>query len=130
MTFEQWTATVDKVMFAPTYPGTGGQPRDVPIVRGDVFVAYHVTYHALATTTPHAPAHWGLWIGYRSFRKMAAVRNAPLPLLGSGSLAVGGSVGGWVVQEVPATGQVVIAYTPAVMLGSDSRCQRARSKAP
>ncbi len=106
------SVSVDKAMFANVYEdATGAYASDVP-GKGNVYLAFQVTYKATRPDATYGSADWSVYVDDNVREGLTSVRNGPKPELPDGSLPVGQSVSGWVVQEVPATGRVVVAFQP------------------
>ncbi len=104
--------SVDKATFAKLYKdSTGTYSNDVP-GKGNVYLAFHVTYKATGANATYGSADWAVYVDDNVMDGLTAVLSGPKPALPDGSLPVGKSATGWVVQEVPATGRVVVAYQP------------------
>lgn len=102
---------VDKVAFAKYYRDPAGFLNDTP-AKGDVYLAYHVTYTATGPNADYNPYDWQVYVNDTAADNITFVEHGPTPELGSGQLPQGKKASGWVIQEVPATGRIVIAYQP------------------
>jgi len=84
-----------------------------------VYVQLHVTYSALTDDVAYSPADWQLFADGLAAGSLGAVRNGPDPALGSGTLAEGERVSGYVVFEAPATGELTLAYVGESLASGD-----------
>jgi hypothetical protein len=107
------TVTIDKVSFAKAYWDKTRMLDDIPEDAGDVFLAFHVVYHAVGKNAAFGSSDWTVYANGSAADVPTAVLHGPKPELDAGPLAVGASSAGWVVQEVPATGPLAVGYQPA-----------------
>lgn len=104
--------SVDKATFSKLYKDPGNpHGNDVP-AKGDLYLAYHVTYKATGPNASYGPADWAVYVADNVMDGLTSVVNGPKPELSVGSLPQGKTASGWIVQEIPATGKVVVAYQP------------------
>jgi hypothetical protein len=106
------TVSLDKVAFAKSYRDPQGFLNDTPDTKGDVFLAFHVTYRATGPSADYNEFDWGVYVNDTADDITTFVEHGPKPTLSAGDLPQGKSASGWVVEEVPATGRVVVAYQP------------------
>ncbi len=104
--------TVDKVQFAKSYRDPQGYLNDTPTTKGDEFLAYHIIYKAIGPNATYSEGDWAVYANSNLVNIETFVEHGPTPTLGVGDLPDGKSVSGWLVQEVPPTGSLVIAYQP------------------
>lgn len=103
--------TVSDVGVASSYTGTGDYPyTDKPQTAGDVFISANVTYLALTNGVDYNPFDWQVFCVGVAVENFTIVLSGPKPELHSGTLPNGRSASGYVVYEVPATGEVRMSY--------------------
>jgi hypothetical protein len=107
------TVQIDKASFVSHYRDPSGFLNDTP-ARGDVYLQFHVIYRANGPSADYNMFDWAVYVNDTAVDNTAFVLNGPKPELESGQLPDGKSAAGWVVQEVPAHGRVVIAYEPGL----------------
>ncbi len=117
---------VTKASFAKYYRDPAGFLNDTP-KKGDVYLQFYVTYKATGSDATYNEFDWTVYVADTAVNNSSFTMHGPSPELQSGDLAVGKSAAGWVVQEVPAVGRVVIAYQPGYT-GNDIFEVVARSK--
>ncbi len=106
------TVSVDKATFSKVYKDpANAYANDVP-GKGDVFLAFHVSYKATGPNATYNTGDWAVYVGDAVADNFTGVVNGPQPELSVGSLPQGKAASGWIVQEIPAKGRVVIAYQP------------------
>lgn len=108
------TVSVDKIASAAVYRDPSGYHEldDKPTKKGDIFLAFHVTYKATGPGADYNALDWGVYVNDEIDQVDTFVSNGPSPQLSAGDLPQGKTASGWIVQEVPPTGRVVIAYQP------------------
>lgn len=103
---------MDKVAFAKSYRDPDHFLDDLPGTKGDVFLAYHVVYKATGPNADYNELDWAVYAGDIAVNINTFVEHGPKPELVAGDLPQGKSVSGWIVQEVPAKGRLLVAYQP------------------
>jgi hypothetical protein len=73
-----------------------------------------VTYTALQDGADYSAADWQLWCAGSLVQSQAFVVYGPAPLLGSGTLPAGRKASGYMVWEVPPTGEVRLSYSAVI----------------
>lgn len=106
------TVSVAMAVFAKAYWDPHRMLDDQPEVKGDVFAAVQVAYQATGPNANYSPSDWVAFANGIRADIPTTVLQGPKPELGAGTLAQGGSVSGWIYQEVPATGRIVVVYEP------------------
>ena len=101
--------TISDVKSVASYAGT--HFTDTPKNPGDVFIQANVSYEALQDGVEYSPNDWKVFAADIEVNNFILVINYPQPQLDQGTLQSGGKISGHVVYEVPATGQVRMAYT-------------------
>jgi hypothetical protein len=104
--------TVDKAQFATHYVDPQHYLDDIPQTKGDVFLAFHVIEKATGPNATYSLGDWAVYNDNALSDTISIASHGPKPALLAGALPVGKSVSGWIIEEVPAKGQVVIAYQP------------------
>ena len=100
--------TVSKVSTHASYSGDYG--KDTPERKGDVFIQAYVTYQALADGADYNEFDWQVFVAGEAVDNWPSVLFGPTPQLSSGTLPKGRKASGWVVYEVPKTGEVRMSY--------------------
>ncbi len=106
------TVSVDKIATAKIYKDPQHILDDTVTTKGDLFLAFHVTYKATGPNGDYNPLDWGVYVNDEVDQVDTFVSNGPKPELSVGDLPQGKTASGWIVQEIPPTGRVVIAYQP------------------
>ena len=101
--------TISDVSITGSYKGSYGFV-DKPDTAGDVFIAAKVTYEALSDGVRYNPYDWQVFVDGTAVSSNAFVMYGPKPALSSGTLPNGRKASGYVVYEVPATGEVRMSY--------------------
>lgn len=104
--------TVLKITTAKTYKDPQGYVDDVPSIKGDVFLAAQIRYKAIGPNADYSEADWAIYVDDNLTNTTTIVLHGPKPGLLVGNLPDGKSVTGWINQEIPDTGRVVLAYQP------------------
>ena len=108
------TVQIDKASFVKYYRDPSGFLNDTP-ARGDVYLQFHVIYRANGPNADYNMFDWAVYVNDTAVDDTSFVLNGPKPELEfKGRLPDGKAAAGWVVQEVPASGRVVIAYQPGL----------------
>ena len=106
------TVEIDKIQTAKFYRDPQGYLNDTPQTKGDVFMAFHVIYKAIGPDADYNPFDWAVYVNDTVDQTTSFVEHGPKPELESGNLPNGKTASGWIVQEIPASGRVVISYQP------------------
>lgn len=104
--------TVTDPSFAQLYPDPQGFLADDPQVAGNVFLQVFVEYEAVSSAATYNIFDWSVFADGRAVDDLAFTIHGPKPDLSSGQLPAGRTASGWLVYEVPAAGEIVLAYTP------------------
>ena len=96
--------TVDKVKQAKKY-GAYSKPD-----KGNIYLAVKYTYEALEDGASYNPFDWQVFVDGVAVDNYTFVIDGPTPELHSGTLPKGRKASGWVVYEVPKTGEVILSY--------------------
>jgi hypothetical protein len=104
--------TISDVTTAKSYKGS--YLTEVPEVAGDVFIAAKVTYEATTDGADYSSADWDAYCAGVAVDGQSFVAFGPKPDLASGSLISGRKAVGYVVYEVPATGEVRMSYKAVI----------------
>jgi hypothetical protein len=107
--------TISKVTTVKKYDGYFD---DVP-AKGNVYLQAFVTYVALTNGVDYNPYDWQVFVAGVAVDNYTFVSNGPTPELGSGTLPEGRKAQGWLVYELPATGEVLLSYA-GNMFSSDA----------
>jgi hypothetical protein len=103
--------TISKPSFVAAYKGQLGTDR--PKTPGDVFLQAWVTYQALAADgIDYNFNDWATYADGANVTDLAFIINGPQPIFKSGHLPNGRTVSFWLVNEVPAKGEVLLSYAP------------------
>jgi hypothetical protein len=103
--------TISKPSFVAEYKGPLGTDR--PKTPGDVFLQAWVTYQALAADgIDYNFGDWDTYADGANVTDQAFILNGPQPIFKSGHLPTGRTVSFWLVNEVPAQGDVLLSYAP------------------
>lgn len=104
--------TATEPSFAQLYPDPEGFYADEPQITGNVFMQVFVEYEAISSAANYNPFDWAVFADGRAVDSYAFTTNGPKPELNSGQLPAGRSASGWLVYEVPAAGEIILAYAP------------------
>lgn len=104
--------TVTEPGFVEIYPDPNGFLADEPRVAGNVFMQVFVEYVALDDAASFNQFDWQVFADGRLVDDYAFTTNGPKPELSSGQLPRGRTASGWLVYEVPAAGEIILAYAP------------------
>jgi hypothetical protein len=108
--------TVSDAHSASHYTGSSGFT-DQPDTPGYVYISAKVTYLARADGATYNPFDWEAYAAGQAMGSKASTIYGPKPELHSGILSVGRTASGYVVWEVPAKGEVRIAYGASAAAG-------------
>lgn len=100
--------TVSDVKVVASYPGTDSTDR--PKTAGDVFIQAKVTYEALTDEVEVNEYDWKVYYSGRLITAFAYVLNGPEPAFHTCLLGNGVSDSDYAVLEVPATGEIRMAW--------------------
>jgi len=104
--------TATEPSFAELYPDPDGFLADEPQIAGNVFMQVFVEYEAVSSAANYNPFDWAVFADGRAVDTYAFALHGPKPDLSSGQLPAGRSASGWLVYEVPAAGEIILAYAP------------------
>jgi hypothetical protein len=104
--------TVTDPSFHDLYVDPDGYFNDEPQIDGYVFMQVFIEYVALADAASFNQFDWDVFVDGRIIDNWAFATNGPEPTLSSGQLPSGRTASGWALWEVPAAGDVVLAYAP------------------
>ena len=100
--------TVTEASTVPEYEGEFAN--DTP-ADGNVYLQVFVHYKALTDGVAYNPLDWSLFVDNVAIDDFTFVVNGPDPTLGSGDLPNGREAEGWMVHEIPATGEAVLSWS-------------------
>ena len=100
--------TVTEASTVPEYEGEFAN--DTP-AGGNVYLQVFVHYKALTDGVAYNPLDWSLFVDNVAIDDFTFVVNGPDPTLGSGDLPNGREAEGWMVHEIPATGEAVQSWS-------------------
>ena len=89
---------------------TGYGEFDRPKTAGNQFIQANVTYEALADGVNYNPFDWQVFVDGQAVDNTTFVLEGPKPDLSSGTLPKGRKASGYVVYEVPPSGEVRMSY--------------------
>ncbi len=92
---------------------------DTPNTAGYVYLAARVRYEAIANGVDYNAFDFQVFVDGRAVDGYAFAINGPQPDLGSGTLPAGRVAEGWLLYEVPPTGQVLLSYTGNIFLDEE-----------
>lgn len=108
--------TVLEVRQATEYMAPDRLTGDAPQNAEYVFLALSVRYEALADGARYGSFQFQVLVGGQPLGNPASALYGPEPLLTVGTLSEGGTAEGWVLYEVPPTGEVRLSYTDPATL--------------
>ena len=108
--------TVLEVQEAAEFVDPDGYFNDTPQTDGYVFLAAKVRYEALTNGVDYNPFDFQIFVDGQAVESYAFATNGPEPELSSGTLPEGRSAEGWLLYEVPPTGEVLLSYTGNMFL--------------
>ena len=85
---------------------------DDPDQAGYVYMQVYVKYVSLQDGADYNQFDWDIYADGRQLDSWTFAVNGPEPDLGSGSLPSGRTAEGWLLYEVPPTGEVILSYAP------------------
>lgn len=77
---------------------------------GNVYLAVKYEYESLEDGATYNQFDWQVFVDGTAAENFTFVLDGPEPQLSSGTLPKGRRASGWVVYEVPTTGQVIVSY--------------------
>jgi hypothetical protein len=114
---EPWADfTVLEVQVAAEFIDPDGYFNDTPQTSGYVFVAANVRYTALTDGVSYGSFDFQVFVDGRAVEGFTFALNGPEPDLSSGTLPSGRVAEGWLLYEVPPTGEVLLSYSGNVFL--------------
>lgn len=102
--------TVLEVQEAAEFVDPDGFFNDTPQTSGYVYLAAKVRYVAVTDGVDYNPFDFQIFVGGQAVDSFAFALNGPEPELSSGTLPQGRSAEGWILYEVPPTGEVLLSY--------------------
>jgi hypothetical protein len=108
--------TVLEVREADKYMAPDGMSGEPPQTSGYVFLAASVRYAALADGARYGSFQFQVLVDGQPVAKSGTATYGPQPILTVGTLAQGGVAEGWLLYEVPPTGEVRLSYTDPATL--------------
>jgi hypothetical protein len=106
---EDWAeVTVTKVREVKKYDGEYNLD-DRP-AKGNIYIEAFLTYTALDNGVDYNPFDWQVFADGVAADDFTYVSYGPKPELASGTLPKGRQASGWVVYEVPTSGEVLLSY--------------------
>jgi hypothetical protein len=103
--------TVLEVQQATEFVDPEGYFNDTPQTAGYVYLAAHVQYTALVDGVDYNPFDFQVFVDGRAIDGYAFALNGPQPELSSGTLPATRVADGWILYEVPPTGEVLLSYS-------------------
>jgi hypothetical protein len=90
----------------------GDYSDDRPEQVGWVYVQVYAKYVSLMDGATYNQFDWAIYADGRQLESLSFALYGPQPELSSGSLPAGRTAEGWLVYEVPPTGEIVLSYEP------------------
>jgi hypothetical protein len=117
---EDWADfTVVEVNEATEFVDPDGFYNDEPQTAGYVFLSAKVRYEAIASGVDYNPFDFQIFVDGQAVDNLAFALNGPQPELSSGTLPAGRTAEGWLLYEVPPTGEVLLSYSGNVFLDEE-----------
>lgn len=114
---EPWADfTVIEVQQAAEFVDPNGFFNDTPQTDGYVFLSARVRYQALTDGVTYNPFDFQVFIDGQAVESFTFALYGPEPDLSSGTLPQGRTAEGWLLYEVPPTGEVLLSYSGNVFL--------------
>ena len=88
-------------------------PGDSPASAAAVFLAAQVEYEAVGTSFAYTPESWTLVNDVGNYVRGAHPPDGPTEMLGTGTLAAGTSITGWLIFEIAPDGLALLNPVPA-----------------
>jgi hypothetical protein len=111
--------TVVEVNQAAEFVDPDGYFNDTPSTDGYVYLSALVRYEAVASGVDYNPFDFQVFVDGQAVDGYAFAINGPEPDLGSGTLPAGRVAEGWLLYEVPPTGQVLLSYSGNIFLDEE-----------
>lgn len=111
--------TVLEVNEAAEFVDPDGIFNDTPQTDGYVFLSAKVRYEAIANGVEYNPFDFQIFVDSQAVDGVTFALNGPQPDLGSGTLPAGRAAEGWLLYEVPPTGEVLLSYSGNVFLDEE-----------
>lgn len=114
---EPWADfTVLEVQEKAEFVDPDGYFNDKPQTDGYVFIAANVRYEAQTDGVNYGSYDFQVFVDGRAVEGFAFALNGPEPTLSSGTLPSGRVAEGWLLYEVPPTGEVLLSYSGNIFL--------------
>jgi hypothetical protein len=114
---EPWADfTVLEVLQAAEFVDPDGYFNDTPQTDGYVYMAAKVRYEALDDGVSYGSFDFQVFVDGRAVEGFAFATHGPEPDLSSGTLPQGRTAEGWLLYEVPPTGEVLLSYSGNMFL--------------
>lgn len=111
--------TVLEVQEVAEFEDPDGFYNDTPSTEGYVYLTAFVRYEAIASGVDYGPFDFQVFVDGRAVDNFAFAINGPEPELGSGTLPAGRVAEGWMLFEVPPTGEVLLSYSGNMFLDEE-----------
>lgn len=111
--------TVLEVAEAAEFVDPDGFYNDTPQTDGYVYLTAKVRYEAIASGVDYNPFDFQIFVDGQAVDSLAFAINGPEPELSSGTLPAGRTAEGWLLYEVPPTGEVLLSYTGNMFLDEE-----------
>lgn len=108
--------TVLEVQQAAQFADPQGYYNDTPQTDGYVYLSANVRYEARTDGVNYGSYDFQVFVDGRAVEGYAFAINGPEPALSSGTLPNGRIAEGWLLYEVPPTGQVLLSYSGNMFL--------------
>jgi hypothetical protein len=108
--------TVLEVKEAAQFVDPNGYYNDTPQTDGYVYMAANVRYEALTDGVMYGSYDFQVFVAGQAVAGYAFAVDGPEPALSAGTLPMGRIAEGWLLYEVPPTGQVLLSYSGNVFL--------------
>lgn len=92
---------------------------DTPQTDGYVYLSAKVRYEAIVSGVDYNQFDFQIFVDGQAVDNLAFAINAPEPGLSSGTLPAGRTAEGWLLYEVPPTGEVLLSYTGNMFLDEE-----------
>jgi hypothetical protein len=108
--------TVMEVRQDTEFIDPSGFYNDTPQIEGYVFLSALVRYEAIVDGVHYNPLDFQIFVSDVAADNIAFALNAPEPQLHSGELPAGRVAEGWLLYEVPPTGEVLLSYNGNIFI--------------
>lgn len=108
--------TVLEVQEKAEFVDPDGYYTDTPQVDGYVYIAANVRYEALTDGVNYGSYDFQVFVDGRAVEGFAFAINGPEPTLSSGTLPTGRVAEGWLLYEVPPSGEVLLSYSGNIFI--------------